>query len=160
MPAYAVLRIEKLKTWGDIAALDAHNARKRETPNADPDRLQENRILIGDPEKDIPTAVKEAIGDQNIRKNAVLAVEMLISASPEYFRPNNPASAGEFENEQLDAWAKSTTEWLKDRYGDRVVKAQMHLDEATPHIHAVMVPLDDRGKLNCRSHFGGTRKPY
>ena len=32
------------------------------------------------------------------------------------------------------------------------------LVEATPHIHAYLVPLDERGKLNCRALFGGTRK--
>ncbi len=42
-------------------------------------------------------------------------------------------------------------------YGDRVIKAVMHLDEATPHIHATLVPLDDKGKLNCRAMFGGSR---
>jgi hypothetical protein len=34
----------------------------------------------------------------------------------------------------------------------------LHLDEATPHIHAYLVPLDEKGKLNCRALFGGREK--
>ena len=47
--------------------------------------------------------------------------------------------------------------WLNEKYGNRIVSAILHVDEATPHIHALLVPLDDKGKLNCRSLFGGTR---
>ncbi len=49
-------------------------------------------------------------------------------------------------------------QWLDDQYGDRIVRAELHLDEATPHIHAYLVPLDERGKLNCRGLFGGRAK--
>jgi hypothetical protein len=34
----------------------------------------------------------------------------------------------------------------------------LHLDEATPHIHAYLVPLDEKGKLNCRALFGSREK--
>jgi hypothetical protein len=34
----------------------------------------------------------------------------------------------------------------------------LHLDEQTPHIQAVVVPLDERGKLNCRAMLGGSRQ--
>jgi len=155
--AYAIMRIQKLKTWGDIAGSDAHNFRQRETPNADVERLQDNICLAGVPEKAACESVKEAIGDQKIRKNAVLAVEMFMSASPEYFRPDNPAQAGSYDLGKLWAWKEASQQWLNDKYGERVVKSVLHLDESTPHIHAVLVPLDEKGKLNCRAMFGGTR---
>ena len=102
-------------------------------------------------------ATKAVIGDQNIRKNAVLAVEMLLSASPEYFRPGEGEKAGGYDPARAWEWAETSAQWLQERYGDRVIKAVMHLDEATPHMHATIVPLDDKGKLNCRALFGGTR---
>lgn len=40
--AKAILRTEKLKTLGNIAASLSHNYRMRETPNADPNRTPEN----------------------------------------------------------------------------------------------------------------------
>lgn len=157
MPPFTVLRIQKLKTWGAIAGAAKHNQRERETPNADEGKRDANRQLMGDPEKDTISATKELIGGQRIRSNAVLGVELLLSASPEYFRPNAPERAGEHDASRLDSWVNASTDWLQQRYGSRVVKAVLHLDESTPHIHALMVPLDDRGKLNCRALFGGTR---
>ena len=155
--AYAIMRIQKLKTWGDIAGSDSHNFRQRETPNADGERSQDNICLVGVPEIDAREAVKEAIGDQKIRKNAVLAVEIFLSASPEYFRPDNPAQAGNYAPEKFWAWKEASEKWLHEKYGNRIIKSVLHLDESTPHIHAVMVPLDEKSKLNCRAYFGGSR---
>ncbi len=102
--------------------------------------------------------VVERIGEQTIRKNAVLAVEMLLTASPEYFRPEEPERAGHYEPEKLVEWQQTVRSWLNEEYGDRIVRAELHLDESTPHIHAYLVPLDERGKLNCRGIFGGREK--
>ncbi|MEM9925383.1 MAG: plasmid recombination protein [Cyanobacteria bacterium P01_D01_bin.50] len=44
--------------------------------------------------------------------------------------------------------------------GYRIVKAELHLDEMTPHIHAYLVPLDERGKLNCKALFGTRAKMH
>ncbi|MDJ0744889.1 MAG: plasmid recombination protein [Xenococcaceae cyanobacterium MO_167.B27] len=55
-------------------------------------------------------------------------------------------------------WKQAVHQWLDNQYGDRIVRAELHLDEATPHIHAYLVPLDERGKLNCRGLFGGREK--
>ena len=156
-PAFTVLRIQKLKSWGAIAGSGKHNQRERETPNADGTRTPHNQLLVDSPEKSSVDAIKEAIGDQRIRKNAVLGVEMLLSASPEYFRPSAPEKAGSYDPDRLQSWTQASTNWLEQRYGERIIKATLHLDEATPHMHVLLVPLDDKGKLNCRALFGGTR---
>jgi hypothetical protein len=158
MTAYTVLRIAKLKSWGAIGGAGEHNARKRETPNADPERLKANRFVVGEPGLDLAQAVRERIGEQTIRKNAVLAVEGVLSASPEYFRPGKAHEAGAYDPKRLENWAEVSRKWLERKYGNRVVSAVLHLDEATPHIQFVLVPLDDTGKLNCRALFGGTRR--
>ena len=156
--AYGICRIQKLKA-GSVGRSALHTSRKRDTPNADPEK-QYIRI-IG--ELDTPTTphletiVRERIGKQTIRKNAVLAVEFLLTASPEYFRPKNPGRAGYYEQQQLEDFQHTACEWLLNRYGDRIVRAELHLDESTPHIHAYMVPLDEKGKLNCRALLGGSR---
>ncbi len=36
----------------------------------------------------------------------------------------------------------------------KCVKAVLHLDEMTPHIHVHKVPIDPKGKLNCKHYFG------
>ena len=155
--AFAVLRIQKLKTWGAVAGAGKHNERERETPNADPSKSADNQQLVTTASKDVVTSCRQLIGEQKIRKNAVLVVEMLISASPSYFRSANPEQAGSYNKERLERWRDTAMDWAKQKYGERIVSALLHLDESTPHIHLILVPLDEKGKLNCRSHFGGTR---
>ena len=156
--AYGICRIQKLKA-GSVGRSDQHTSRKRETPNADPNK-QHIRI-IGQPDNpntpDLETIVRQHIGNQTIRKNAVLAVEFLLTASPEYFRPNDPGRAGYYEEQRLEDFQHTACEWLQTRYGSRILRAELHLDESTPHIHAYMVPLDEKGKLNCRALLGGSR---
>jgi hypothetical protein len=117
--AYAIFRIEKQKTWGQIALSASHAQRTRETPNADPN--QENIWLIGNSTQDLVQAVRLRIGEQTIRKNAVLCVDMLLAASPEYFRHDNMAKAGVYEDDRLEAWVKLNDQWLSERFGDRIV---------------------------------------
>ena len=156
---HAIARIAKLKS-GNVGASGQHTRRARETPNANPEIA--NIRFIGQPDSanlpSLETIVRDRIGDQTIRKNAVLCVEMLLTASPEYFRPDDPSKAGYYEPERLADFQQSVHNWLDNEYGDRIVRAELHLDESTPHVHAYLVPLDERGKLNCRGLFGGRQK--
>jgi len=162
----AVCRIQKIKSWGLLRGNEAHTARARNTPNASPEVT--NVRLIGSPDDpDLATLVKDKIGSQKIRSNAVLAVEMVLTASAEYFRPEAPFEAGTYDEQRLDDFVQATLTWLRSTWGDgtgvpargnRLVRAELHLDEITPHIHAYIVPLDERGKLNCRALFGGREK--
>jgi Plasmid recombination enzyme/Protein of unknown function (DUF3991)/Toprim-like len=156
--AYGICRIRKLKA-GSLGGSDRHTNRERYTPNADPEK-QHIRI-IGEPDgintPNLETLVKQHIGNQTIRKNAVLAVEFMLTASPEYFRPDDPGKAGYYHQQRLEDFQQTACEWLINSYGDRIVRAELHLDESTPHIHAYMVPLDEKGKLNCRALLGGSR---
>ena len=157
---YAILRIAKLKK-SNIGGSGSHVSRSRQTPNADQSKLADNQTLIHNGDRDLPlgevVAAKIAAFPQKrkIRIDAVHAVEFLLTASPEYFRPNNPAEYGSYDQERLDRWQQETVNWLRQKYGDKIVRAEIHLDEATPHIHAYLVPIDERGQLNCKGIFGG-----
>ncbi len=153
---HAIARIAKLNA-GNINSSGIHTRREKKTPNANPE--VDNIRLIGEGDRQrLSETVLQRIGEQTIRQNAVLCVEMLLTASPEYFRPNEPERAGFYEPERLEDWQQAVRKWLDDEYGDRIVRAELHLDESTPHIHAYLVPLDERGKLNCRGIFGGRQK--
>ena len=156
---HAIARIAKLKS-GNVGGSEKHTKRERSTPNANPEIT--NIRFIGQPDSphlpNLETIVRERIGEQTIRKNAVLCVEMLLTASPEYFRPLDPSKAGYYEPERLADFRTAVHSWLDNEYGDRIVRAELHLDESTPHVHAYFVPLDERGKLNCRGIFGGRQK--
>ncbi|MBN9886660.1 plasmid recombination protein [Salipiger abyssi] len=45
--------------------------------------------------------------------------------------------------ERYDDWVRRTIDWLSAMYGDRLVSAVEHTDEAHPHVHAFILPLHD-----------------
>lgn len=163
--AYAIFLMKKLKTGGQIAGSASHVQRDRETPNANP--YKENVWLMGNPEQDLVQDTFNHIGNQTIRKNAVLCVELVLSASPEFFRPSTQTEPGEYEQLRLNRWLNFNKQWLQERFNvtpegisvprNRIISAAAHLDEVTPHIHAHMVPIDKRGKLNASAFFGSPK---
>jgi hypothetical protein len=192
--AYAIARVKKLKR-ANIAGSAAHTSRQQETLNADPN--QQNIRFIGntDREEKLEDLVLAKIGQyeqkRKIRTDAVYCVEILLTASPSYFRPLDPTAAGYYQEERLADWLEATQQWLENEYGDcalhtaegnrsphravsdsvrgacalhsalrrnRIVRAELHLDEVTPHIHAYFVPLDENGQLRCNHFFDGRQK--
>lgn len=158
MVALAILRVEKLKSFGNVGGSEKHTARLQDTPNAD--TTKKNIRLIGmEDGKTLEDLVKTKIATDTKhkpRKDAVLCSEMFLSASPEYFRPHDPSLAGEWNDERMVLFAKASITWLKTNYGDKCVRAELHLDEATPHIHAYIVPINDKTKLlSHKEMFGG-----
>lgn len=134
MPTYAICRIQKIKSWGELGSSSLHTTRERDTPNADPS-IKNIRVIGNADDIDMETLFKEKIGGQKIRSNAVLAIEMLLSASPQYFRPENPSQAGTYNQDFLDNFVEASSKWLLERYTDRVVRAELHLDEEIGRAH-------------------------
>ncbi len=158
MAARAILRVAKLKGAGKAAASGEHLERTRATPNADPDRQHLNRRLLGtgDLWADIQARL-DALSTRP-RSNAVHAIEHLLTASPSYFADGDP--------QQLRLWAATSVHWARERYGrDNVVAAMLHMDEETPHLHVVAVPIVEKtlqGKTEpeprlCARDFTGGR---
>jgi hypothetical protein len=162
---YAIARIAKLKQ-ANIAGSGMHVSRGRNTPNADRSKLEDNQTLIHNNDQHLPLGevvhhkIHSVEQKRKIRTDAVYAVEILLTASPEYFRPDDPSKYGEYQANKLVAWTRATVEWLEREYADKIVRAELHLDEATPHIHAYLVPTDENGQLNCKKIFGGRVKMF
>ncbi len=76
-PNFTVLRFEKLRSWGSIGGCEEHNERTRYTPNAKPERRHLNRHLVPKQPQPLAHVVRTKIGDRQIRKNAVLAFEVV-----------------------------------------------------------------------------------
>jgi len=145
---YAILRVGKLKTMGQIASAAAHNLRQMDVPNAASEQAPKNEILAGG---DQPSNVLEAWRDrapEKVRSNAVRALEYVITASPEAMAEMGSDSARDYLTDALD--------WLKERHGaENVLSAVIHNDESTPHLQALVIPLDDRERLNARAFVNG-----
>ena len=146
---FAILRAEKLKTMGNIGGSLAHNYRSIETPNADPSKTPGNFHSLPNAE-DVKNAISERLPDKR-RSDAVLCVEYMITASPEWQGWND---------DRQNEYFKQAVEWLEQRHGKHnVVATSIHRDETTPHLVAYVVPLDqETGKLNAKKFLGGKAK--
>ncbi len=151
MAGYAIIRVEKHNTLGTIAGIGHHLDRTRETPNADPARAHLNRTWIdgkwvvwGDEPRESGShlqAMKARLADfqqrgGKIQKNAVIALEVLLSASPDAFR--EPGF-------NLDDWVDAQAGYVAKRFGGRnIISMVLHLDEETPHVHVIVIPEIER----------------
>nr|AFH75096.1 MobA [Psychrobacter sp. DAB_AL43B] len=145
---YAILRTAKLKAMGNIGGSLAHNYRTIETQNTDPNLTPKNHHTVATPE-----AVKQAIQNrlpEKRRSDAVLCIEYLITASPEWEGWGNDKEAEFFKRASL---------WLMDKHGEEnIAGMSIHWDISTPHLVAYVVPIDQKGKLNCKDFLGGRAK--
>ncbi len=151
---YAVMRFNKLKTMGQVSSRGAHNERTRDTPNADGERRGENERLAGsgDWRADVQARLDDA---PTIRKNAVLALDYVFTASREFFEQGDERERAA----RLDDWRDRTMVWLRGHFGEvNVVAAILHRDELTPHIQAMVVPINEKGRLSATDFIDGPAK--
>lgn len=146
--ATTILRFEKIKNMANIRQCGAHQFRHHlDTPNADSAKKSRNHTFFGSGNlsKDVQSRLERLTKPP--RKNAVLAMDALVTLSPELLK----------DNKNLNIWANRTRDWLKERFGDNVVSAVVHLDELSPHMHFTVVPIDEKpdGRivLNARDLF-------
>ncbi|EOT6071730.1 MobV family relaxase [Escherichia coli] len=150
MAAYAIMRCKKLSGMGSVAAALQHCYRERETPNADASRTADNEHRAATSTDQAMGRLRELLPEKR-RKDAVLAVEYVMTASPEWWAKATP--------QQQAAFFDQAHKWLADKYGaDRIITASIHRDEATPHLSAFVVPLTQDGRLSAKEFIGGRDK--
>lgn len=161
--AKPILRVGKIKKSGrsTLSSVGGHLARSRPTPNADPSRLSQNQWLIGDANLTghVDAFMKRCgLDPAQTRKDAVVANDVLLTISPEWFRPvNNASDGGTWDADRLTSFKAEAEQMLRKTFGSRCVAAVLHLDESTPHIQAVVVPVlkTEKGmKLSSKEMFG------
>ncbi|RBU87739.1 plasmid recombination enzyme [Escherichia coli] len=146
MAAYAIMRCKKLAKMGNVAASLKHAYRERETPNADASRTPDNEHRAASSTDEAMGRIRELLPDKR-RKDAVLAVEYVMTASPEWWK--------QASQEQQAAFFDQAHKWLADKYGaDRIVTASIHRDETSPHMTAFVVPLTQDGRLSAKEFIG------
>ena len=155
---HSIIRTKKHKSIGSVKFRENHTYRRNETPNADPAKKCKNKLLFGQENYaeglDNFLEKYEQAGN-NIRKNGVLAIEYLLTASPEFFAEGSKNE----RDERLKKWCEAQIEFMKKEHGDKnILCMYVHMDEKTPHIEAYVVPLDAKGKLNCKAFLGGKIK--
>lgn len=59
------------------------------------------------------------------------------------------------DKESSNSWIKDNLEFVKKEFGEKnIVRFSVHLDEKTPHIHVVTVPLTEDGRLSSKEVLG------
>ena len=151
--AYAIIRAKKLKTMGAVSRSSQHTFRTQPTPNADPALIGRNRTVGAKGSEQILAALVRTLPTKR-RKDAVLAIEYLVTASPEAFKRH-----GGRLDDMGDGYFADALKWLKTRHGAKnVLSATIHLDESTPHMVVYVVPMTSDGRLSCRDFLGGPEK--
>ncbi len=151
MAEYAILHINKMKSGKDLVHASNHNFRKVLASNIDANRIPDNRQLKGEAGVSYAKVFKDTIKESdyykthNVAKNAVMGYEVLLTLSRDMK-----------DRIDLDRWGDANVEWLEKEFGEANVKnVVLHLDEETPHIHAYVIPMNERGKLSSTEFIDG-----
>jgi hypothetical protein len=149
--AYAILRFAK-KKMGGVTAAYAHNERKKEAYKSNPDidagRQQDNYHLVM-PKQAYRRKVVQMIAESGCRtrKDSVVMVETLITASPEFMGALPPPERREFFQRAL--------QFMQSKIGrGNIISAVVHMDERTPHMHLSFCPITPDKKLSAKTILG------
>ena len=151
--SFAVLHVTKFAGSGS-GGIGAHIDRKHTPKNADPARTELNREIIPprstSMKKDIDARIQEGYtSTRKIRTDAVRAVGVILSGSHEQMKEIQKSG-------RLDEWCQANLKFAQDKFGrDNLVRFTLHMDEKTPHIHAVFTPINKDGKLHYKSFVDG-----
>ena len=154
-PHYAIMRFAKYK-GPEITNIEAHNERRKEkyasNPDIDLSRSKYNFHLI-EPSQRYRAEAEWQIGAVGCRtrKNSIRVVEVLFTATPEFFKGKNHAEVKAFFTETLRFFEKQQAK-------ETIPSAVVHMDEKTPHMHLSFVPLTPDGRLSAKDIVGNKKK--
>jgi hypothetical protein len=141
----SICRMQKIKTYAQLTNADHHNRRigqHANKENIDKERLHKNIFGRNCNNRFIEILNKFDIDKNKLRKDAVKANEIILSLSPEFFKQNELNYKNTFNKELTQKWANTAKDFILKKYGkDTVATIDLHLDETTPHIHAIIIPV-------------------
>ncbi|MBQ7790068.1 MAG: plasmid recombination protein [Bacilli bacterium] len=159
--SYAIFRCKSINTLNDLSHISSHNKREKESYKSNPDiRIEDsiNNIELVKCDKKYREKFYEITKEyrkeheekmKTIRQDrykdfdqmvddskSCVADEMIFTSGPEFFK--------EMSKEEILRWANGCMEFVYKDLGytkEQVLHSVLHLDEKTPHIHCVVVPL-------------------
>ena len=159
--SYAIFRVEPINKLSDLAQIGSHNKREKKAYKSNPDiditKTKYNIDLVPLSEKyikgfynltkdykiehdkrmetmrdDRKKTFKQMVDDSN----NVVADELLFTSDFDFFKG--------MSKKQIKKWADTCMEFIYNDLGytkEQILHATLHMDEKTPHIHCVVVPL-------------------
>ena len=152
---YAILRFQKYK-GPTVSRIEAHNERTKDVYASNPDihtDLSKNNFHIVSPQGRYRAMSDRMIQEAGcrVRKDSVTVVEVLITASPEFFAGKKPNEVKAFFDHAIEFMA------IKQN-PDTFLSAVVHMDEKTPHMHLCFVPLTEDKRLSAKEVIGNKKK--
>ncbi len=166
---YAICRIEKITSPHEMVSRYKHNFREYDVANANGDASHLNIEVKSLNGKDYAEASADELirmklngySGRKERSDAVRGIEIVLSYSYE-----------DKDKVPLDKWIEKNVSWLEENFNpkdhqihirkadgtvqnvqsDNVKSIVVHMDEAVPHIHAFVVPIDEKGALNAKRY--------
>ena len=143
-----IMRVEPIHSMQAFSAKFKHNYRIGAIPNANEAYSHMNEQIIRLPAGETYNTFFEKklmelpyYETHKIRKNATLGLEFMLSYG----------TSGLPKDFSVKEWMEKSKQFLMDQFGkENIASAVLHMDEGTPHIHAVILPIKD-GKLSARA---------
>ncbi|MBR1413112.1 MAG: plasmid recombination protein [Bacilli bacterium] len=178
---YAIFRSKPIKSTNALAGIGAHDNREKEKYKSNPDidltRSHENIELVSCDKKyvekfyEITAPYKEEWDERmkterperkrtftkmvNDGKN-VVADELILTASHNFFN--------DMSREDITKWGNKCMDFVYKDIGynnNQIISAIIHMDETTPHLHVVAVPLIKRfDKRSNKERYTLSKKTY
>ena len=178
---YGIFRVEPIMTINDLAQIGSHNKREKKAYKSNPNiklELTKNNIelvplaekyvkdfkmLVKDYEKEHNERMKNERDDRKRtftemlnKSKSVVADELMFTATHKFF--NN------MSKEKIMRWADTCMDFVYNDLGykkEQILHSVIHLDEDTPHIHCVVVPLVKKlDKRTNTERFTISKKQY
>ena len=178
---YAIFRTEAIYKLSDLSQIGSHNKRDKKSYNSNPDiniELSKNNIeivpltdkyvkgfynIVKDYKKEHDDRMKtereerkRSFNDMLDKSRNVVADELLFTASHDFFK--------DMSRYEIKRWGDTCMEFVYEDIGykrEQVLHAVMHMDEKTPHLHCVVVPLVKKfDKRTNSERFTISKKQY
>ena len=158
---YGIFRSEPIMTINDLAQIGSHNKREKKAYKSNKDiklELSKNNIelvplaekyvkgfklKVKDYEKEHNERMKterperkKPFNEMLNKSKSVVADELLFTASHKFF--------DNMSKEDIMRWANTCMDFVYNDLGytkEQVLHATIHMDELTPHLHCVVIPL-------------------
>lgn len=156
---YAILRTDRLNTLQEACA---HNLRTKYSKNVDKTKTHLNEIIVDNLQLSERAALGADAGtyderilkyyqgkNAKVKKNSVLAMEFVLTASPEFFQNAT--------KQEFNSWKKTQLNFMKKEFGDQVQFAILHLDEKSPHYH-FLVSVEETKIHKYKNRYGVSEK--
>lgn len=158
---YGIFRSKPIMTINDLSQIGSHNKREKKSYKSNPDiklELTKNNIelvpltekyvkgfkmLVKDYEKEHNERMKterperkRTFNEMLNKSKSVVADELMFTATNKFF--------DNMSKEEIMKWADTCMDFVYNDLGymkEQILHATIHLDEKTPHIHCVVVPL-------------------